>query len=451
MKIVILGAGQVGSTIAESLCADHDITVIDNDAKAINKLQNKFDLRAIWGHAVDPRILKEAGLETADMLIAVTSSDESNIIACQIALMMFGTKIKIARIRNSELQPFADLFDSQHKPIDLVINPAELVVRQLLEQIKHPMFSAIWSFAPDSQVKIVSISIAPLSPLNQESMDEIQERLSQANIKANLVGVSRDQKLYFPAEIVEIKSYDELVLCCEVNELNKVAKILLGNVNEDHKRIMIAGAGRIGRALAKNLESGSQVKLIEVSNQFSKKAANDLTDSLVLLGDATDADLLKQENIESMDIFCSVTNEDDNNIMSALLAKRMGAKHTIALVNQQLYAHYLSERSPDVDITISPQYITGSKLLRVLYKNTFENIYPIFYGVGYLLEITLSKDTSNIKAPKSYRLVAVLRGAELLFNFGKDFKFTLGDHLIYLVKGKKELGYFVNLDDATWV
>lgn len=451
MKIIILGAGQVGSTIAESLCADHDITVIDNDAKAINKLQNKFDLRAILGHAVDPRTLKEAGLETADMLIAVTSSDESNIIACQIALLMFGTKIKIARIRNSELQNFADLFATEQKPINLVINPAELVVKQLLEQIKHPMFSAIWNFAPKNNVKVVSISIAPLSALNQKSIEEVKEKLFGAKINASLVAVSRDQKLYFPEEVSELKSYDELVICCEVNELNKIAKTLLGNVNEDHKRIMIAGAGRIGRALAKNLEASSQIKLIEVSNQFSKKAANDLSDSLVLLGDATDADLLKQENIENMDIFCSVTNEDDNNIMSALLAKRMGAKHTIALVNQQLYAHYLSERSPDVDITISPQYITGSKLLKVLYKNTFENIYPIFYGAGHLLEVLPAKKNSNLKLPKSYRLVAVLRNEKLLFHFDKEFKFVPEDHLIYLLKGKKDLGLFTNLDNAAWV
>lgn len=461
MKIVILGAGQVGSTIAESLCAEHDVTIVDNNPKAIDKLQSKFDVRAICGHAILPSVLKDAGLETADMLIAVTNSDESNILACEMATFLFKTPIKIARIRHAELHDFPLLFAEDQRPIDLVIDPAELVTSQLEEQIRHPLFSFIWTFAPDKSLRIASISVAPLSKLYKASLTDIQTKLEAQDLRANVVAIMRNQHILFPKEVKQLETYDELLICCPEAEINKIGKALLDKASESHKRLMIAGAGRIGRALALGLEKECQVKLIEVSNEYSQKAADEVNNSLVLLGDATDVDLLKQENIADMDLFCSVTNEDDVNIMSAILAKRLGAKHTIALVNQQTYAHYLSERSPDVDITISPQYITGSKILRMLYKNTFANIYPIFYGVGHLLEVIVKKDlpqfkvaigkkVSQLKLPKSYLLAAIYRDGKVLLDFD-TLLLAEGDHLILVLQDKKDLNFFVNLsDEPVW-
>ncbi len=453
MKILILGAGQVGSTIAESLCTEHDVTIVDNNPIAIGKLQAKFDVQAICGQAILPSVLREAGLENADMLIAVTNSDESNILACQMAWLLFKTPIKIARISHAELQVFLQSLVQESLPIDLIIDPAELVTNEMIEQIKHPLFSYIWTFFPDRFLRVAAIAVTPLSPLIHSTLTEIQQKLAMAVPQATFAGVRRNQKILFPPEIIQLEPYDELLLCCPEAHLNKVEQVLLGKANTSHQQIMIAGAGRIGRALALDLEKECAVKLIEVSNKYSQEAANTVDNTLVLLGDATDVDLLKQEDIANVDLFCSVTNEDDVNIMSAILAKRLGAKYTIALVNQQTYAHYLSERSPDIDITISPQYITGSKILRVLYKNIFANIYPIFYGIGYLLEVVVSKThalfhnvignkIAALKLPKNTFLIAIYRTESVIIDFS-DLPLQEQDHLLLISRDKKDLNVFL--------
>lgn len=461
MKIVILGAGQVGSTIAESLCAEHDVTVIDHNAAALEKLQSKFDIQAICGQVILPEVLKEAGLANADMLIAVTNSDESNILACQVAFFLFHTPIKIARIKHAELQSFPSFFDKEQQPIDLMIDPAALVTAQIEEQIRHPLFSAIWSFTSDKALRIASIAVAPLSKLNQTTLANVEALLKEKQLHAKLLTVVRNQQILFPTEVTQIESYDEVLICCTEPELNKVGKVLLDNHSESHYRLMIAGGGRIGRALALHLENECQIKLIEITSEYSQKTADAVNQALVLLGDATDVDLLKQENIADMDLFCSVTNDDDVNIMSAILAKRLGAKHTIALVNQQRYAHYLSERSPDIDITISPQYITGSQILRMLYKNTFTTIYPVFQGAGYLIEVVLQgsipqfkamlgKKMSQIKIPKTYYPTAVYREGKLLLDFD-TFVLAEQDHLIFILRDKKDLNFFTRLQvESLW-
>lgn len=461
MKIVILGAGQVGSTLTESLCAEHDVTVIDNNPQAIDKLRNKFDVQAICGQAILPEVLKQAGLAEADMLIAVTNNDESNILACQMAYFMFKTPIKIARVKHVELQHFNDFFDEAHQPIDLMIDPAALVTAQIEEQIRHPLCSRIWSFTDDKTLRIAALAVSPLSKLNKARASDIEHWLQEGNLHAKLIGLMRNQRILFPAEISHLESYDQILICCTATDLNKVGRVLLDNSHESVNHLMIAGGGRIGSSLAVSLEKDCAIKLIEVSHEHSQKAADVVNHSLVLLGDATDVDLLKQEGIADMDLFCSVTNEDDVNIMSAILAKRLGAKYTIALVNQQRYAHYLSERSPDIDITISPQYITGSKILRMLYKKSFNNIYPIFHGAGHLLEVIcksnnplfkpmLGKKFSQLRMPKSYHLAGVYRNGKLLLDLN-TFSLAEGDHLILLLRDKKDLNFFTALEDhASW-
>ena len=458
MQILILGAGQVGSSIAESLCTEHDVTVIDVDPKKLDALQNRLDIQTIEGSGAYPHILSAAGAEHAEMLIAVTGSDECNMIACQLCALLFKTQIKIARIRCPELYQHQELFTPERIAIDLIIDPSALVTEQLKRQVEHPGCLLVWDFTPDDSLQIASIRIEPGSWLHHCSAQSLSTQFQDEEDAAMLVGVVRDHQIIFAEALEHFAIYDELIFCAKRAAISKITKKLLQEQSlTPYKRIMIAGAGHIGTAFAENLEQNYLVKIIEPSSSRSANVAERLQHTLVLKGDATDTDLLKQEGIESIDLFCAVTNEDDVNIMSSILAKRMGAKHTIALVNRQTYAHYLIERSPDIDTAISPQYITGSQILKALYQNNFLNIYRFFHGTGYAIEIKLQtekphlkkligKRINKLKLPKSCKVVAIYRAGQAL-PLEENTTTQTDDHVLIVLNDNKTLNFFSQLSD----
>jgi trk system potassium uptake protein TrkA len=444
MNIIILGAGQVGTTLIQYLCAEHDVTVIDTDPPRLIELQNRFDVRAITGSGAYPHILEEAGAKDADMLIAVTSSDECNIVACQIAYTLFNIPAKIARVRCKELSRYPELFGRDKIAIDTIINPAELVIHRLVRQVEHPGTLMVLDFA-DGKIQVAAVRVESGSELAGRRLKEIHQELSDT--QARVVGVLRADDLMAPESDMQLKAHDELYFCAPSEDINEATQILLGKEIK-YRRIMIAGGGNIGLGLAQRLESKYNVKLIEHGDVNCSLAAERLHDAIVLHGDASDSHLLKNENIDETDLFCSVTNDDEANMMSAILAKRLGAKVTIALVNKQTYAHYLIERSPDIDMAISPQRITGGKILTYLRKGDMVNVYSFPRGKAEALEVivhgeagrssVVGKSIEQLRLPSDVVVCAVLRGDKAL-SATHDLVIENQDHIVLFVCDKKHI------------
>lgn len=444
MKVVILGAGQVGSTLAENLSQDHDVTVLDIDAERLLMLQSRLDIRTVQGSSSSPKALEDAGVQDADMLIAVTSNDESNILACQIAHSLFKVPTKIARVRNREITAYPHLFTPENIPVDLVINPAQLVTEHLVRLIAHPGTQLVWDFASGA-AKIAGIEALPRSELIGRQVKEFLHDL--ADVNAKLVAICRNERTFFPESDTIIAAHDLLIFIAAADDVNTVSKVLLQE-EPRYRRIMLAGAGNIGIQLAEILEGKHSVKLLDHSPRQTEIAAQALSKTVVLTGDASDADLLISENIDETDLFCSVTNDDEDNIMSAIVAKRLGAKHTIALVNRQSYAYHLIERSPDIDMALSPQKVTGGRIMTCMYTGDISNVYIMPRGEAQAIELTLhgeagtskvvGRTIKELKLPSVMKVCAVVRQAVVLTP-ADDFILAEGDHVVIFLLDKTKM------------
>lgn len=331
MKIIILGAGQVGANLAESLVAENnDITVVDLDTTRLSLLQDRFDLRAVYGHAAHPSILKMAGAGDADMLVAVTQSDETNLVACRLAGTLFNVPTRIARIRSADFLETEEGFLAEHFGVDHVISPEQEVTETLRRLIEHPEALQVLDFA-DGRVRLVAVRSYHGGPLVGHELQDIRRHMP--DIDCRVAAIYRRDHGIVPRGITVIEPGDEVFFIARRADIPTVMRELR-RMERPVKRVMIAGGGNIGRRLAARLERSYDVKLIDHNKATTKFLAEQLHRTLVLTGDATDEELLEQENIESMDVFCALTNDDEDNIMSALLAKRMGAHRVIALINR---------------------------------------------------------------------------------------------------------------------
>lgn len=444
MKIIILGAGQVGGTLSENLSIDNEVTVVDKDSERLLALQNRFDIRTVKGMASYPSVLEDAGADDADMIIAVTSSDEANIVACQVAYCLFKTPTKIARVRHRPLTARPEIFQPGNIDIDMVINPPELVTARLERQIEHPGTITILNFA-ENTIQMAAIRATPPATVIGFKVQELHVDISEH--RGKIVGIMRDRSLFFPDGDTVIRPYDEIYYCAPTENIQAVTQQLLGSEYK-YRRITIAGGGNIGISLAQRLEKNYKVRLIEHGEKQAALAAQKLKSTIVLRGDASDTDLLMSENIAETDLFCSVTNDDEDNIMSAILAKRLGAKHTFALVNRQMYAHYLIERSPDIDFAISPQRITGGCILTYLRKGDMVNVYPLPLDLAEAIEIVVhGKEGSSkvvgqrigdLKLPNECYICSIYHKEQdqVDVQIDADSVIEEGDHVIILVKDK---------------
>lgn len=450
MKILILGAGQVGSTLAENLSDEHDITVIDEDESRLIRLQHRIDIRTVVGSASHPDVLENAGAEDADMLIAVTNSDEANLIACQIAFSLFKIPTKVARVRNRAISDRSGLFEPGHMAVDTVINPAQLVTQRIKRQIDHPGTLMILDFA-DGKIQLAAVRATPPCPLIGRKIRELYQELS--DVPVFLVSIIRNGQALLAQEDLMVEAHDELYYCAQPQHVNKITQVLLEQ-EQRYRRIMLAGGGHIGIGLAQALEEDYKVKLLDSSTKQCEMAAELLHKTVVLNGDASDEALLMSENIDETDLFCSVTNDDEANIMSAIVAKRLGAKRTVALVNRQTYAHYLIERSPDIDMAISPQRITGGKLLTFLRKGDMVNVYPLSWCNAEAIEVIAHGDEkssriigrmlSDIKLPDDTIIMAVLRQEQVIMAHD-ELVICADDHIILFVGDKRDVSQIEQL------
>lgn len=442
MKIIILGAGQVGGTLAENLVGENnDITVIDTNADRLRQLQDKFDLRVVNGHGSHPRILREAGAEDADMLVAVTNSDETNMIACQVAYTLFNTPNKVARIRASEFVREADkLFLPEAIPIDYLISPEHLVIDYIYKLIQYPGALQVVNFA-DGQVSIVAVKAYYGGSLVGNALSTLRDHMP--HIDTRVAAIFRQDRPIRPQGSTIIEAGDEVFFVVASQHIRAVMSELQ-RLEKPYKRIMIVGGGNVGAGLAARLEKDYSVKLIEHNQQRATELAELLHDTIVFYGDASDQELLAEEHIEQIDVFIALTNDDEANIMSAMLAKRMGAKKAMVLIQRSAYVDLV--QGGVIDIAISPQQATISALLGHVRKADIVSVSSLRRGVAEAIEAVAHGDENtskvvgrriqDIKLPPGTIIGAIVRDQDVIIA-NASHSIEQGDHVIMFITDKK--------------
>ena len=444
MKIIILGAGQVGASVAANLAHEaNDITVIDCDLKKLQELQDRLDLRTIHGHASHPDVLARAGADDADMIIAVTNSDEINMVACQVAYSLFHTPTKIARVRGVEYLRHMQLFTPDAFPVDMIISPEQLITEYILRLIEFPGALQVLDFAED-KVQLVGLKAYYGGPLVGNDLRELRKHMP--NVDTRVAAIFRRGKPILPEGNTKIEADDEVFFIAAKNNIRAVMGELR-RLDKPYKRIVIAGGGNIGVRLAKSLERDYLVKLIDHNAARTEQIAKELDKTVVLLGDASDGDLLLEENIEHTDVFCAVTNDDEDNILSAMLAKRLGARKVMALINRAAYVDLVE--SGIIDIAISPQQVTIGTLLAHIRRGDIAAVHSLRRGAAEAIEAVAHGDTrsskvvgraiQDIKLPAGATIGAIVRGNEVLMAH-HDRVIQAEDHIILFLVDKRRIG-----------
>jgi trk system potassium uptake protein TrkA len=441
MKIIILGAGQVGANLAASLVAENnDITVIDLDATRLALLQDRFDLRTVRGHAAHPSILKMAGAEDADMLVAVTQSDETNLVACRIASTLFNVPTRIARIRSNDFLGLDAGFLAEQFGVNDVISPEQEVTDTLRRLIEHPEALQVLDFA-EGKVRLVAVRAYHGGPLVGHELQDIKRHMP--NLECRIPAVYRRDRGIVPTGITVIEPGDEVFFLARKQDIPSVMRELR-RMERPVKKVMIAGGGNIGRRLAAQIEREYDVKVIDHNKAVSNLLAEQLHHTLVLQGDATDEELLEQENVDAMDVFCALTNDDEDNIMSALLAKRMGAHRVIALINRSAYVDLV--QGGEIDIAISPAQATVGPLLSKIRRGDMVAVHSLRRGAAEVLEVVVHGDAKTsrvvgrrieeIALPEGATIAAIIRNHDVIIAH-HDTLIEAEDHLILFVLNKR--------------
>jgi trk system potassium uptake protein TrkA len=441
VKIIILGAGQVGGNLAASLVAENnDITVVDLDAARLAMLQDRFDLRTVRGHAAHPEVLKQAGAEDADMLVAVTQSDETNLVACRIASTLFNVPTRIARIRSKDFLGQEEGFLAEHFGVDHIISPEQEVTDALRRLIEHPEALQVLDFA-DGKVRLIAVRAYHGGPLVGHELQDIKRHMP--DLECRIPALYRRDRGIVPKGITVIEPGDEVFFLARKQDIPSVLRELR-RMDRPVKKVMIAGGGNIGRRLAARLERDYDVKLIDHNKAVSSLLAEQLHHTLVLQGDATDEDLLEQENIASMDVFCALTNDDEDNIMAALLAKRMGAHRVMALINRSAYVDLV--QGGEIDIAISPAQATLGPLLSKIRRGDMVAVHSLRRGAAEVLEVVVHGDAKTSKVvgrrieemglPEGAAVAAIIRDNDVIIAH-HDTLIAAEDHLILFALNKR--------------
>jgi len=390
MKIIILGAGQVGSSAAENLVSEaNDITVVDTDAGRLAELQENLDLRTVIGNAASPSTLKSAGADDADLLIAVTQSDQTNLCACRIAKTLFNVPTRIARLRQDEVVLHPVLLDENNFAVDYAISPEQVVTDYIVRLIEFPGALQVIEFA-GGLVSMVAVPAVEGGWLVGRPLREIRSRMP--GVDARIAALYRRDSPVTPRGDTVIEHGDEVFFLAATRDIRQVMGELRAN-ERAVRRVMITGGGNIGFRVARALEKRYQVKVVELNRPRAEWLAEQLSESLVLQGDSTDEKLLDQENIEEMDVFLALTNDDENNIMSSLLAKRRGAGRVMALINRRAYVDLLQAGA--IDVALSPALISIGKLLEHVRRGDVAAVHSCRKGAAEAIELVAHGDRKS--------------------------------------------------------
>lgn len=438
MKIIICGAGQVGYGIAERLAKeDNDVSVIDTSASLVAAISEKLDVRGYVGHGAHPDILSRAGADQADMIIAVTLHDEINMIACEVAHSLFKVPVKIARIRAQQyLQPeYSDLFSRENIPIDVAISPEIEVGKMVIRRIAFPGAEDVFRFADDA-ISMIAIECMADCPV----IDTPLKQLSQLfpDLVASVVGIYRKGRLFIAGSGEQMEAGDLAYVICQREHVRRTLG-LFGHDEQAASRIVIAGGGNIGQYVANNIETlqpKTRVKVIESERPRAVSLSEELTNTIVLNGSALDQAMLNQADIADADLMVSLTNNDQINILSAVMAKQSGCKRTLALINNESFQ--LMAESLGIDAFVNPRAVTISRVLQHVRKGRIRSVYAVQQGAGEVIEAEaletsplVGKPIRDLDLPEGIRIGAIYRGGTVLRPDG-DFRVKAKDRVVLL-------------------
>jgi trk system potassium uptake protein TrkA len=444
VKILILGAGQVGRTAAYHLSREeaNEVTVVDTNDDSLRDLQDRLDIRTVHGNAASPNVLEAAGAPDADILVALTSSDEVNMLACQIAFTLYRTPTKIARIRASDYFQRDGLFSENGLAVDVWISPEQLVTEYIEQLIHYPGALQVLDFA-DGRVRLVGVRALRGGLLVGQELRALREHIPDTD--ARVAAIYRKGKSMVPSGDTVIDDGDEVFFLAARKDIRRVMGEMR-KAEDPVKRVVIAGGGNIGFRLAKALEPHNQVKLIERDNRRARRVAELLASTIVLHGDAADEELLVEENIDSADVFAALTNSEEANILSAMLAKRLGAHKVMAIINKPSYAE-LIESGP-IDIAISPQTVTIGSLLAYVRRGDVVRVHSLRRGAAEAIETIVHGDRGSsrvvgrrveeIDLPAGTTIGAIVRGEDVIIAH-HDTRIESDDHVILFVTDRRHL------------
>ncbi len=441
MNIIICGAGKVGFSISKQLSAQgHSVTVIDQSSDDIKKINDTQDVKGVVGRATLPSVLENAGAENADMIIAVTRNDETNMIVCQLASSLFNINKKIARIRTKDFldSKWSKLYNKSAIPIDVIISPEIEVAKSLFRRLEAPGALDNVPFAND-KVKMLEIAIEKNCPVINTPLKNLTTKFP--DFRANILGAVRKEKFIFLKKNDKMMEGDNVYLVVSSDQLNQILKAF-GHEEKLASKILIIGGGNIGFHLAKILENnseGARIKIIEKNKQRAEEIASELSSSIVINGDALDEEILKEANLEESETVLALTNDDENNIMACVLAEKTGLKkRTIALVNKSNYS--LLQSSLNIDDLVDPRMTTVSRIMEQVHKGTIGTVYSLLDGEYEFIEAKileksdlLNKKIKDSNLPENIRIGAVVRKEKVVIP-RSDFSFEKDDLVVFLAK-----------------
>jgi len=450
MKILILGAGQVGSSAAYHLSREeaNEVTVVDMRPDVLRELQDRLDIRTVVGHAAHPDVLERAGAKDADIVVALTDTDETNMIACQVAYTMFHTATKIARIRAAEYMNEKDLFAQDAIPVDVRISPEQLVCEYIEQLILYPGASQVLDFA-NGKVRLVGTRADRDGLLVGQRIATLKDHIP--NTEGRIAAIYRDGKPVQPDGDTVIQEGDEVFFIADRKDI-RVFMSEMRRLEDPVRRVVIAGGGNIGVRLALALEQTNQVKIIERDPVRARAISEQLNKAIVLVGDAADEELLLEENIDNVDVFCALTNSEEANILSSMLAKRMGASKVMALINRASYVDLVEASS--IDIAISPQQVTIGSLLAHVRRGDVVKVHSLRRGAAEAIEAiahgnenqsrVVRRSIEQINLPKGASIVALVRNDQVIIAH-HDTVIETDDHVILFLTDRRKIEYLEQL------
>lgn len=431
MRVIIVGAGEVGYQIARFLTLEGiEVVVVDTDTDKLKRISEELDVAVVLGEGGSPSTLKEADAENTDMLLAVTNSDETNMIACLLAKAMFGIPRKIARIRSYEYFSNEKLLSPENLDINPAINPEFEVARAVIRLLETPFASDVEDFE-DGMLKVIGFRVPEGFPLAGSPLKSIRVKLPPSRF---LIGViEKGDRVIIPSGEDRIEEGDTIYMPVKKWEVGDVMN-LLGLSAKPARRVMISGGGRIGYFVASAMEGKADVKLIEKNEERCKYLSKNLRKSIILHGDGSDQKLLKEENIADMDVFVSASNNEELNLMASLLASRLGVKKTITIVNRTDY--FSLAHSLGLQAVLSPRLITASSILRFVRRGDILSLTAIADYRAEVLEARIGKGSDikgkkleKVKFPKSSLVGMIMRDDKMIIPTGQDV-IKEGDKLI---------------------
>jgi trk system potassium uptake protein TrkA len=456
MKIIILGAGQVGRTAAYHLAReeDNEITVVDTNDELLRDLQDRIDIRTLVGNGSYPTTLEAAGARNVDIFIALTNSDEVNMVACQIVQRMFNKDAtRIARIRSAEYTRQDKLFEGEDRAfaVDVTISPEQIVTDHVAQLIAYPGALQVLDFA-EGRVRLVGVRALRGGALVGQQLKQLATHIQGRD--ARVAAIYRGGRSVKPTGDTIIEHGDEVFFIAAREDIRLVMNEMQ-RLEDPVRRVVIAGGGNIGFRLAQRLEVEHQVKLIERDPRVARRISEQLSNTIVLNGDAADEELLLEENIDSADVFVAVTNAEEANILSSMLAKRLGCHKVMALINRPAYAELMESGS--IDVALSPQQVTIGSLLAHVRRGDVVRVHSLRRGAAEAIEAiahgiqgegrVIGKRVEEIPLPDGTTIAAIVRGEEVLIAH-HDTMIQRDDHVVLFLTDRRHVEVVERLFDV---